>query len=272
MAVNATAVLSDTVRAFDAVAAEYHHTNSANPILRHMRAIVIDVLRTHVPAGSKVIDLGCGPGTDLAALVSAGYAVTAIDASPEMARQARFRASVLDGVYRPTVECLPIERIPDLQQPPFDAAFSNFGPLNCVADLADAAWQIRQSLKPGGLLIASVIGRVCPWELALYAVRGDVARAMTRVRDGLIGVPLKEGTVWTRYWSPGAFERTCAGAGFEPIYRQGLAVVAPPPYLDHFAARRPQFVERLLVLDRLVGRLPVLRSMGDHFVTVMRRT
>ena len=46
----------------------------------------------------------------------------------------------------------------------FDAAFSNFGPLNCVEDLPAVARQLHEVLRPGGVLVASVIGRVCPWE------------------------------------------------------------------------------------------------------------
>ena len=263
--------LDDTARAFDGVAREYHTSNEANPILRHMRRRAVAALRRHVPAGSRLLDLGCGPGTDHPEMVRAGYSVTAIDASPEMAREAVERAASMSEAGRPTVLCHPIERLQELSLEPFDAAFSNFGPLNCVHDLTDVARQIHEVLKPGGMLVASVIGRVCPWEIALYLVRGDVARAARRFARAPVGVPLEDGTVWTQYPTPRGFERTFVSAGFARRDCFGLGVIAPPPYLSALAERRPALVERLLDLDETIGRMPLLRRVGDHFLVVLQR-
>jgi SAM-dependent methyltransferase len=263
--------MSDTARAFDGVAAEYHASNMENPILLHMRQQVLSVLRRNVRAGGRLLDLGCGPGTDHAALVREGYRITALDASPEMVREATRRSATMSDANRPTIYCQPIERVRELELEPFDAAFSNFGPLNCVPDLADAAGQIRDTLKPGGVLVASVIGRICPWEIALYLSRGEVARALVRFRTGAVGVPLKDGTIWTQYLTPKRFVRTFTASGFSVRERRGLGVVAPPPYLTGFAARHPGLVSRLLDWDESVGRWRGFRDAGDHFLVVMER-
>ena len=271
MAVSGPAYVADTAKAFDAVAPEYHRSNVENPILQHMRRRTLSVLLRSVPGGSRILDLGCGPGTDHPDMVRAGYHVTGIDISPEMIHEAAQRASAMSGATRPTLFCAPIQRLQQLALEPFDAVFSNFGPLNCVPDLVDAARQIHHLMKPRGVLIASVIGRVCPWEIALYLARGDASRAFTRFRRGPVRVPLKDGTVWMQYATPGGFERTFASAGFTRRERYGLGVIAPPPYMNAFATRRPALVERLLDLDDVVGRWPFLRSVGDHFLVVLDR-
>ena len=271
VAVSAERTWFDTARAFDGVAAEYHDTNSANPILRHMRARALSALRRHAASGARVLDLGCGPGTDHPAMLAAGYSVTAIDISLEMVCRAQRRADATGGPHRPTIYCRSIDQLDTFEPGTFDAVFSNFGPLNCVDDLDRTARLVHDVLRPGGVFVASVIGRVCPWEIGLYLSRGNVARALLRFRQTAVPVPLKDGTVWTRYYTPGQVGKAFVRSGFIRSELHALGVVAPPPYLEAFAARQPQLVDRLLRLDAVVGGWPGVRGFGDHFLTVMRR-
>lgn len=268
---SATCRVTDTAAAFDGIATEYHQSNVDNPILAAMRRRALATLTRWVAPGARLLDLGCGPGTDHPALMAAGFRVTGIDASPDMVREAVRRASTLDPARRPVIALAPIERLRELDGGRFDAAFSNFGPLNCVPDLRDVASQLHEALVPGGILVASVIGRVCPWELALYLAKGDLRRAFVRFRSNPVRVPLKNGTVWTQYVTPTAFSRAFASAGFVEREREGLGTVGPPPYLTALAVRRPRLVSQLLAADAAVGRLPLFRSVGDHFLIVVQR-
>src|SRR6187401_769753 len=158
--------LLDTQLAFDSVAAEYDRSNTENPTLCAMRRRVLGEVERHVRRGGRVLDLGCGPGADDETLARAGYDVTAIDWSPAMVEQASGRIARAGLTDRVAVRHLGIHQIDRLAAGVFDAAYSNFGPLNCVPDLADAAHHIAARLVPNGVLIASVIGRICPWEIA----------------------------------------------------------------------------------------------------------
>jgi SAM-dependent methyltransferase len=268
-----TPALADTQRAFDGVAGSYDRSNASNPILCAMRARVHATLAGCVPAGAHLLDLGCGPGTDATDLAAKGYRVTAIDWSPAMVAEARRRVHGEDVADRVDVHHVGIHELDRLERTavPFDAAYSNFGPLNCVVDLRAAAHRIADRLKPGGVLVASVIGRICPWEIALYVARGNVARAVVRFRRGLVPVPLDEGTVWTQYFSPREFETIFAAAGFTPVSLRALGLFVPPPYLHAFADRHRALVEGLQRVEDRCGGWPVLRGWGDHFLIVLRK-
>ena len=268
-----TRALRETQQAFDGVAAGYDRSNAENPLLCAMRERVHRAIADAVPAGSRVLDLGCGPGTDAAELAAGGYRVTAIDWSPAMVEAARRRAHEAGVADRVDVQHVGIHEVDRLERAdaPFDAAYSNFGPLNCVVDLRAAAERIADRLRPGGVLVASVIGRICPWEIALYVARRDLPRAAVRFRRGLVPVPLDGRTVWTRYLAPREFEKIFAAAGMTRMSLRALGLFVPPPYLQAFADRHPELIARLQRVEDGCGGWPVLRAWGDHFLIVMRK-
>jgi SAM-dependent methyltransferase len=263
--------LRDTQLAFDDVAADYDASNAGNRLLCAMRNRVRAVVEQFVPPGSHMLDLGCGPGADAEYFGQRGDRITAIDWSPAMVRAAseRVQARRLDD--RVIVQGLGIHELDRLGSAAFDAVYSNFGPLNCVPDLTAAARAIAGRLRPDGVLIASVIGRTCPWELALYVARGDWTRAGVRYRPGLVPVPLGGRTVWTRYYAPRSFQRAFTAAGFARVALRALGLCAPPPYLQAFADRHPRLVAALERLDDWIGGTPPFRNWGDHFLIVLRK-
>ena len=268
MAVNP---LADTQLAFDSVAADYDGPSGNNALIQRLRAQTMAAVLRHALPGSRLVDLGCGTGLDAEYLARRGYLVTATDWSPEMVRRTQQRAAAAGLRARLETRHLGIQAMGELPAGAFDAAYSDLGPLNCVPDLDAAARGLSQIIRPGGHLIASVIGRICPWELTLFTARGQWARARLRFAPGAVPVPLNGHTVWTRYFSPGEFAAVFRRVGFQSVEQRGLSVFVPPPYMDAFAARHPRLINALARLDEATGGWPVLRGRGDHFLIVMRR-
>ncbi len=264
--------LLDTQQAFDAVASGYDRSNTENRTLSDMRERVRRAVSEAVVPKAHLLDLGCGPGADIVHFANLGHQVTAIDWSPAMVRESQRRVSTAGLSSSVAVHHLGIQELDRLPPGRFDAAYSNFGPLNCVPDLAESARLIAGRIRRGGMIVASVIGRVCPWELSLYLARGDWSRALVRFRGGLVPVPLDGRQVWTRYYSPGRFARTFADAGFSLVSLRALGLFTPPPYLQAFADRHPALVTALQQVDDVVGGWPGARTWGDHFLIVMERS
>jgi SAM-dependent methyltransferase len=264
-----TRQLADTQRAFDEVAAGYDGPLGNNTLVQAVRARTVAAVTRSLTPGAALLDLGCGTGLDAVALARLGYHVTAIDWSANMVRQTRERAGSADTDGMVAVHQVGIHELGRLPGGTFDGAYSDLGALNCVPDLSAAAASIAERLRPGGVFIASVIGRMCPWELAIFARKRDWSRAAMRWSQEPVPVPLSGRTVWTRYYSPAEFRSTFAAAGFRLRSLRTLGLLVPPPYAVAFSDRHPRLVARLQAIEDRVASWRGIRGWGDHFLVVM---
>lgn len=263
--------LLQTQQAFDSVAADYDGPRGNNELIQRMRLAMWDTVGGELDAGSKLIDLGCGTGLDALEFAQRGYQVLATDWSPCMVERTRARARAAGLEARLDAAHIGIQQLQQIEgEGAFDGMYSNFGPLNCAPDLDQVAAQCARLLRPGGCLVFSVIGRVCPWEMGHYLVRGRIRRATIRAARGAAAVGMNGHTIWTYYYTPREFYRAFA-AHFSLQHHQAMSLFMPPPYLVDYYRRHRRWCERLGRLDDRLGRLPLLRGMGDHFLMVMRR-
>ncbi|MEV4410333.1 methyltransferase domain-containing protein [Catellatospora sp. NPDC049609] len=138
--------------------------------------------------GHTVVDVGCGPGTDLPALaaaVGAGGSVVGVDHDPGMVEQARTRTAAHP--------CVTI-RVGDAHALPLDDAVADRARsdrvLQHLADPAAAVRELRRVLRPGGLVTLAEPD----WDtLAIDAADLATSRAYTRfivsevVRNACVG-------------------------------------------------------------------------------------
>jgi SAM-dependent methyltransferase len=261
--------LLDTQRAFDSVAADYDGPRGNNALIQRMRQTLWDTVVAELGKGSRLLDLGCGTGIDAAEFARRGYDVVATDWSPSMVARTSDRAGDAALGGRLQARHLGVQEL-DRLDGSFDGIYSNFGPLNCAPDLKEVADQCARLLRPGGVMVFSVMGRICPWEAAHYVLRGRFRRAAVRAARGATAVGMNRHTIWTKYYLPREFYRPFAGQ-FRLAGYSALSLFMPPPYMVDRYERRPGWYERLGRLDDRFGKLPLLRDMGDHFLIVMHR-
>jgi len=128
-----------------------HHTGYSQHVERCAPGIV-RLLRDAVPAGGRVLDVGCGSGLLAHRLLAEGYAVTGIDASPAMIELAREHApgASFEVVRLPTRAQAGAHR----KLPESDAVVSTGHVLNYLehGEIAYALAELAQALRPRGLL------------------------------------------------------------------------------------------------------------------------
>jgi SAM-dependent methyltransferase len=223
------------------------------------------------PTCGRLIDLGCGTGLDAIRMARRGHQITATDWSPKMVERTRERAArerLTERVRTIAIGAHELQRLDG--ESCYDGAYSDLGPLNCVPDLADVAAECARLLRPGGALVFTVIGRICPWEIAHYLRLRRWDRATVRFARGTVAVQMNNHTIWTRYYGPREFYEAFA-RHFTLEHLRGLCVFAPPPYLTWVRDRHPRWHSWLWRIDRRVSSWPLVRRMGDHFLMVMRK-
>ena len=257
----------DAASAFDALAADYDRGFTASAIGERMRRAVWRRLDQAFQPGERVLELNCGTGEDAVHLARRGVGVLATDASPAMLAAARAKVALagLGGLV--ATRRLAIERLAELRgEPPFDGILSNFGGLNCVADLAAAAGAMAGVVRPGGRAMLCLMGPMVPWEWAWFVARGEPGKAARRLRRG--GVDWRGLTV--RYPTIGAVRRTFAGH-FRTRRVAAIGALLPPSHAEPWAQRHPRLLAMLDRWERRLEAVPPLPWLADHYLIELER-
>ncbi len=251
---------------FDAIAQDYDKIFAHTRLGNAHRSLIHEVLRKHLRAGQSVLDLNCGTGEDAIYLANLGISVTGCDVSEGMIEVARQKAERAKCVSRIRFSVCANERLNALiDHEPFDAALSNFGGLNCTADLHGLGRELSRLVRPGGRIFVCVIGKVCAWEIVWYAVRGNWKKALRRFTRG--GANGNIGDASFRVHYPSVRDMQDA---FAPFFHlecwRGIGVALPPSWLASAIEDWPGFVQLLKHVDRRLGAVPVFRGLADHLL------
>jgi ubiquinone/menaquinone biosynthesis C-methylase UbiE len=253
--------------AFSAQSGVFDALDKANPLVAWVRDRVRWEVMQHMRAGAALLELNAGTGIDSFWFAEQGIKVLATDNAPGMIAQLQAKSRATAGLPV-EVEACDFHRLGDLAPRTFDHLFSNFGGLNCTDRLQDVLHQFDALLKPGGTCSLVIMPRTSPWELVEF-FRGNSRMALRRWRSG--GAPANvEGTVFTCHYHDPAFVRRNLPA-FEQVTLMTLSCFVPPPHLLPFAQRHPRFVRSMERLEAFTCKWPLIRSIGDHFLIILRK-
>jgi ubiquinone/menaquinone biosynthesis C-methylase UbiE len=257
---------------FDAVAARYDDTFTASRIGCAQRTAVWEDLAKAFRPGFRLLEIGCGTAVDACFLAQRGVRVVACDASPEMIAVAKrkIREKGVESLVQPLV--MRAEELCTLRGELFDGAFSNFGPLNCVENLADFGRDMARVLKPGASALLCWMNPFCLWEIAWYLSQGNKDKAFRRSRRDTVTARVADGAyVQLHYPSASVVARTFAPQ-FQVKSIKAIGLTVPPSYVEAWALRHSRLIQVCVLADKLVARCPVLRGLGDHVLVRFVRT
>ncbi len=258
--------------AFDAIAPVFDSRfGDWRSVAAQRRAVRTALLRAFPPSG-HILELGGGTGEDAAFLAELGFDMLLTDPSPAMVAQAKAKLAPLGA----RAEIAAGEEMEDFAASylstggaMFDGAFSNFAPLNCVADLGPVARGLARLLKPGAPAMLVLFGTFCPGEMVTEVLRGRPQQALRRSKRGEAPARLAKHEFNIIYHRWVAMRRAFA-PWFVLEKRLGIGVTVPPSAAEPWISRQPRLLAAMETLDRVLAR--PLASLGDHLLYQFRRT
>jgi len=258
--------------AFEAIAPTFDSRFSGwHSVAAQRRAVRAELLR-EFPKGGRILELGGGTGIDATFLAERGFDVLLTDPSPTMVELAKAKLVPLGSRAK-------IAAGEDMEEfagnhlagggTQFDGAFSNFAPLNCVADLGPVARGLARMLKPGASAMLVLFGTFCPGEMIVEVLRGRPHLALRRCKRGAAPARLAKHEFEVVY-----HRRAELMNAFAPWFvlerRVGIGVALPPSAAEPWISEWAPLLAAMEMFDRGFAR--PLAILGDHVLYQFRRT
>ncbi len=259
-------LLTPVQRAFSKQAPHYDQDDSSNPVLLDWRQQVYAHVNQFLKPGSRMLELNAGTGIDALHFVNEGHTVLATDFSPGMVAEIKKKILQASHPDRLRARQCSFESLESIDEK-FDYVFSNFGGLNCSADLARVVSGLRRVLKTGAFITWVVMPPVCPWEIAgLLFGRSHSLRRLKR--EGALA-HLEGEHFQTNYYSLGAVKKVF-GPDFHFVAAEGLGALSPPPSSLAFVRMNPHTYSALKRIDKALTKSFPFNRWADHIIVTFQ--
>ena len=167
--------------AFSKQSAGFDRLDAENKLTEHLRTIYRDEIKRQTEPGSHILELNCGTGVDTVFFATNGYRLLSTDNAPGMID--RLNNKIAQQQLHNNVQALlcSYTDLDKLGTQKFDHIISNFGGLNCTADLDKVIGQFKEHLTEKGKVTMVIMPRISPWELVM-ALKGKFKTAFRRFR------------------------------------------------------------------------------------------
>ncbi len=218
---------------FDRVATGYSRYDES-PVARRISGNIVDGVRASMVPGSRIADIGCGPGSLAVALAQHGFDVTASDISSPMLTAAAEAASAQHVVVETINHDIGEGPLPG---GPYDGLIATMGPINYTDSPGQYLRNIRASVCTGGCLWLG-LARAASFPRVIRQPR-ILLGPLVRNKPSVLHSSVQGAALDIYVWDPIRFVAEF-GAGWRLVELRGLGLSPRlPHYLNHSLERTP---------------------------------
>ncbi len=257
--------------AFSKQAEVFDELYSGNTIVQYKRDRVRAVVEQYVKPGQKILELNCGTGEDAIYFAQRGYNVHATDIAEGMLKVLSIKIQQHNLANKITFEQCSFTGLNRLAgNNKYDAVFSNFGGLNCTAELEKVLLSFDGLLNPGGIACLVILPKFCLLE-TLLILKGKFKTATRRFFKSNGTEAHIEGTHFTCYYYNPAFVKRALKTKFTVVTTEGLCTIVPPSYIEGFAEKYPGLFSFLKNAENKLKRSWPWNRVGDYNIIVLKK-
>jgi 2-polyprenyl-3-methyl-5-hydroxy-6-metoxy-1,4-benzoquinol methylase len=223
----------------------YRAQNASDLVILERMNIAIEFIRSKLASGSRILDVGCGPGVVALHLARRGYRVNGIDISRKMIKLCQKAFTELsEGIDQHAFTADNFNEI-DLEEESFDGIIT-LGFIEFQEDEIHVLKRFSKILRPGGVLVISGPIRLALSEL--FGIR-NIIRALLFGASGTDISPPKN------YYSLSRLIRMLSQAGFKVLDHKRYGFGSFPFVSKIIGSKYDILLSRLL--DNLSNVLPI---------------
>ncbi len=249
----------ETASVFDRYAFDYERSFNENPVARYQRNHVQSEVAPYFKKAQRVLDVGCGPGSDFEFYNQFNLKLDAIDISSAMVVHAEAKAESLKLNAQISRSDLLNWRSPYC----YDIIVLNFGVINAVTDIKAAFDKLNELLKENGLLVVVAMPPFHLWYVMEQLLRLQFRTCYRRIVSRRVQVADR----WfVKYYTSSDFAKT-----WQVVRRVHLGLLLPMPEQFQRSKGAQWWFKRFKAIDaRLASRMPEWLG-GDHVLYLLNK-
>lgn len=257
---------------FDIFAEKHHNKSDDNVILSQMR----DSFRTFVThiAPKKILDIGCGPGMDVAYFAGKypNATVYGIDVSAKMIECAS-ELSAKSGLTNTRFVNTGIEKLKEHlnDNETFDVVYVFFGALNTVSSLKEAAQIIDSLLAPGGQAVLTFVNKYYLSEFFVNMLKLRPAKATARWGSTWHGYS-NNYSLDSKTYTPSYIKSAFGETSLKLTIKRGYSIFYPAWFQNNKLKKYPGMCATLEKMDALANKTSLFWANGEYTLFVYNKT
>ena len=251
-------------KGFSKISHTYEELNHSPNLITWMRKRIYSNLLKST-TGNSILEINCGTGIDAVYLSKEGYTVHATDISDGMLAYVKTKIETHKLQGKLSCQKLNLNDLNVLQPKKFNHIFSNFGGLNCVAEinLKTILNSFTPILESGGGITLVIMPKLCFWEC--FQILKLKKHAFRRFKKNGVEANVEGEKIKTYYHN----KKTVINflqSDYKNFEVESICAFGPTGNKVDFPKKHPFLFKIVRKIDILTNKLKIFQGIGDYYI------